>query len=171
MLFVFGCAGRILYCIYGGVRKTPPDSDDIVFTTVDWLPTYLFFSCYWLVLATWIEGLVLHKKQNAISDSSTALLDDSRQFVSMRTFSAVMMVLNFFFLIVFLLISLAEVVAQAVFKSGSGPFRVIYLALQIVCLLSFIFPKCLFLHFPLFVLSDNHNVLFFAQHRLLHHGV
>lgn len=106
---------------------------DVLPILFSYLPTFLFFSCYWIVLSSWIETFHTHCHDAAMRDASTALLDDTRRSRSMRLLTVAMRILNTFFLGTFLLCCVLYLVAQLEFRDKPHIFFGIKVALQVVC--------------------------------------
>ena len=131
--FIFGCMGRIAFTVYVGIKQTDPHPSQYYLSLLDWLPTFCFFTCYWLILATWLEVISLYNSQNISQDSTTALLDDSRQRSARETIYSVMGRLQIVFLTLFGLIFIVDVIVNLVYGSDVNAFKTTKTILQIVC--------------------------------------
>ena len=140
VFFILGCAGRLANLTYISIDQRPPTDVDVLPILFSYLPTFLFFSCYWIVLSSWIETFHTHRHDAALRDASTALLDDTRRSRSMRLLAVAMRALNIFFLGTFLFCCVLYLVAQIEFRGMPHIFFGIKVALQIVCVLPFFFP-------------------------------
>lgn len=164
VFFILGCAGRLANLTYISIDQRPPTDVDVLPILFSYLPTFLFFSCYWIVLSSWIETFHTHRHDAALRDASTALLDDTRRSRSMRLLAIAMRTLNIFFLGTFLLCCVLYLVAQLEFRGMPHVFFGIKIALQIVCLpflLSSMKHAALGLHVPVFFPIDQLTMVFY----------
>ena len=136
--FISGTVGRTAYFCYAWnvVEEPPIELEHALFS---YLPTFLYFSGFWIVLSNWIRIYHEHPNSRSHQSAATALLDDARHSHTVKVINVVVRVLTVLIIGTYFLCAVAAIITYAIFGSSyrrhTDILNTIQAVLQSVCAL------------------------------------